>query len=122
MPQNNFNQSQVGPPMVFAGLPQGVAMSNQLQMECNNSTVRPFVAIANGESSKKINQGDGFSNRGGRKPFQRGGDRFRGGISGPRSGSGIKMGRASVEDGDANVEIVRSNVLLMVPTSSDRRL
>ncbi|KAJ0468486.1 putative H/ACA ribonucleoprotein complex, subunit Gar1/Naf1 [Helianthus annuus] len=86
MPQNNFNQSQMGPPMVFAGLPQGVAMPNQLQMENNNSAVRPFVAVANGESSQKFNQGNGFSNRGGRKPFQRGGGRFRGGRSGPRSG------------------------------------
>ncbi|KAM0003364.1 hypothetical protein Hdeb2414_s0286g00857821 [Helianthus debilis subsp. tardiflorus] len=38
---------------------------------------------------KKFNQGNGFSNRGGRKPFQRGGGRFRGGRSGPRSGYGL---------------------------------
>ncbi|MFS7955353.1 hypothetical protein Hanom_Chr07g00641671 [Helianthus anomalus] len=62
MPQNNFNQSQVGPPMVFAAY--------------RKDAVRPFVAVANGESSKKIYQGNGFSNRGGRKPFQRGGSRF----------------------------------------------
>ncbi|KAJ0788838.1 putative H/ACA ribonucleoprotein complex, subunit Gar1/Naf1 [Helianthus annuus] len=86
MPQNNFNQSQMGPPMVFAGLPQGVAMPNQLQMENNNGVVRPFVAAANGESSQNPNQGNGFSNRGGRKPFQRRGGCFRGGRSGPRSG------------------------------------
>ncbi|KAM0041288.1 hypothetical protein Hdeb2414_s0011g00364611 [Helianthus debilis subsp. tardiflorus] len=86
MPQNNFNQLQMGPPMVFAGLPQGVAMPNQRQMENNNGVVRPFVVAANGESSQNPNQGNGFSNRGGRKPFQRGGGCFRGGRSGPRSG------------------------------------
>ncbi|KAI7740026.1 hypothetical protein M8C21_025774 [Ambrosia artemisiifolia] len=87
MPQNNFNQSQMGPPMMFPGLPQGGAMPNQPQMENNNGAVRPFAAAAaaNGESSQNPNQGNGSSNRGGRKPFQRGGGRFRGGRSGPRS-------------------------------------
>lgn len=77
-----FNQSQVGPPMVFQGLPfnpsmnvqpQGVAMPNGLQMENNGGGMRPPP------------MSNGFPNRGGRKPFQRGGGgRFRGG--GGRSG------------------------------------
>ncbi|KAI3718501.1 hypothetical protein L6452_19375 [Arctium lappa] len=80
MPQNGFNQSQVGPPMAFQGFPfnpsmnvqpQGVAMPNGLQME-NNGAMRPPMA-------------NGFPNRGGRKPFQRGGGRFRGGRSGQQS-------------------------------------
>ncbi|XP_076935430.1 uncharacterized protein LOC143602074 isoform X1 [Bidens hawaiensis] len=89
MPQNNFNpnQPQAGSPMVYAGLPQGVAMPNGPQMENNNAGVRPFVA-GNGENSQNTNKGNGFSNRGGRsgRGFQRGGGRFRGGRGGSRSG------------------------------------
>ncbi|XP_076953804.1 uncharacterized protein LOC143627952 [Bidens hawaiensis] len=87
MPQNNFNQSQAGLPMVFAGLPQGTAMPNGPQMENNNGGVRPFVA-GNGDSSQNTNKGNGLSNRGGRsgRGFQKGGGRFRGGRGGPRSG------------------------------------
>ncbi|KAK9073077.1 hypothetical protein SSX86_007399 [Deinandra increscens subsp. villosa] len=79
MPQNNFNQSQTGPPMMFQGLPQGVAMPNTLQNENNNGGPRPLAPAGNGENCQNPNQGNNFSNRGGRKPFQRGGGRFRGG-------------------------------------------
>nr|XP_043624055.1 H/ACA ribonucleoprotein complex non-core subunit NAF1-like [Erigeron canadensis] len=87
MPQNNFNQSQVGAPMMFQGLQQGVAMPNGLQME--NNLRPPFAAAAaNAQTSQSSDQGNGLSNRGGRQPFQRGGGRFRGGRrgrSGPQS-------------------------------------
>ncbi|KAL8234339.1 hypothetical protein R6Q59_020439 [Mikania micrantha] len=64
--QNNFNQSQVQPPM---GLQHGVAsMPNVLEMENNN-----------GESRPNFNQGNEFPNHQGRKPHQRGGGRCRGG-------------------------------------------
>ncbi|PWA66959.1 H/ACA ribonucleoprotein complex, subunit Gar1/Naf1 [Artemisia annua] len=81
MPQNNFNQSQVGPAMVFQSLPQGAVIPNAFQME-NNGAVRP---TANSGTSQNTNRGNGFSNRGGKKSFQRGGGRFRGGRSGPQS-------------------------------------
>ncbi|KAL8242360.1 hypothetical protein R6Q59_012662 [Mikania micrantha] len=78
MPQNNFNQLQPGPPMMFQGLTLGPAMPNGLQME-NNGAVRPFVG---GEACQNPNQGGTFSNHGGtqwRKPSPggRGQPRFR---------------------------------------------
>ncbi|XP_071716232.1 uncharacterized protein [Rutidosis leptorrhynchoides] len=81
MPQNNFNPSQIGPPMVFQGPPQGVALPNGLQME-NTGAMRPPFVSGTAEASENSNQGNGFPNRGGRKPFQRGGGRFRGGRGG----------------------------------------
>lgn len=76
MPQNNLNQSQGGPQMVF----QGMAIPARPEMENNggSGSLRPAG------SGQNPNQGNG-----GRQPFQRGsgggGGRFRGGRGGPRS-------------------------------------